>query len=126
MIPITVCEIMKLVIDKGEEEVDVAKSNMVIMVSGLFTKLQFAYAHFPCATVCGYHMYDIFWEAVECLERRELIVGSCMYILCFTYLTAKSFNTETKDTILYRIISSEDFLFQWSLLSASVDEITGH
>ena len=37
-------------------------------------------------------------------------------------LTAKSFN---KDTILYRIISSEDVLLQWSLLSASVDENTG-
>ena len=33
VIPITVCEIMKKIIDKGEEEVDVANSNMVIMVS---------------------------------------------------------------------------------------------
>ena len=44
---------------------------------GLFTKLQFAYAQFPCSSVCGYHMYDIFWEAVERLERCEFRVLAC-------------------------------------------------
>ena len=36
----------------------------------------------------------------------------------FKLLSAKSFNTETIDTILYRIISSQDVHFQRSLLSA--------
>ncbi len=62
---------------EGDEKEEVAKSMMVIMVRGLFTKLQFAYAQFPCASVCGYHMYDIFWEAVERLERCGLRVLAC-------------------------------------------------
>ena len=50
---------------------------MVIMVRGLVTKLQFAYAQFPCASVCGYHLYDIFWEAVQRLERCGFRVIAC-------------------------------------------------
>ena len=98
VIPITVCENIKKVIDKGEEEVDVAKSIMVIMVRGLFTKLQFAYVHFPCATVCGYHMYDIFWEAVECLERCELIVVACT---CDGQSVNRSFKLHGTDKLTY-------------------------
>ncbi len=56
---------------------ELAKSMMVIMVRGLFTKLQFAYAQFPCASVCGYHLYDIFWEAVQRLERCGFKVMAC-------------------------------------------------
>lgn len=64
-------------LEKEEEKEEVAKSMMVIMVRGLFCKLQFAYAQFPCASVCGYHMYDIFWEAVERLERCGFRVIAC-------------------------------------------------
>ncbi len=53
-------EFEKTVEENNEEKEAVAKSMMVIMVRGLFTKLQFAYAQFPCASVCGYHLYDIF------------------------------------------------------------------
>ena len=50
-------------LNEGKEKEKLAKSMMVIMVWGLFTKLQFAYAQFSCASVCGYHLCDIFWEA---------------------------------------------------------------
>ncbi len=46
-----------------------ANSLLVIMVRGLFSSLQFPYAQFPCAKLSGELMYDIFWEAVERLER---------------------------------------------------------
>ena len=61
--------------DEGKEEI--AKSMMVIMVRGLFSKLKFPYAQFPCSSICGYHLYDIFWEAVERLERCGLRVVAC-------------------------------------------------
>lgn len=39
--------------------------------------------------------------------------------------SAKKLNMDTKDTILDDIYTNEDILFQWSLLSASVDENVG-
>lgn len=70
-------EFEKTVEENNEEKEEVAKSMMVIMVRGLFTKLQFAYAQFPCGSVCGYHLYDIFWEAVQRLERCGFRVIAC-------------------------------------------------
>ena len=45
-----------------------AKLMLVIMVRGLFTKLQFPYAQFPCANLSGDQLYDPFWEAVRRVE----------------------------------------------------------
>ena len=55
----------------GEEHATepLAKSMLTIMVRGLFTKLQFPYAQFPCKTISGDLMYDHFWEAVCHVER---------------------------------------------------------
>ena len=55
----------------GEEHVTepLAKSMLTTMVRGLFTKLQFPYAQFPCKTISGDLMYDPFWEAVCRVER---------------------------------------------------------
>ena len=61
--------------DEGKEEI--AKSMMVVMVRGLFSKLQFPYAQFPCSSICGYHLYDIFGEAVKRLERCGFRVVAC-------------------------------------------------
>ena len=47
----------------------VAKTMVVFMVRGLFSKLQFPYAQFPCHTLAGSQMYDPFWEAVGRLEN---------------------------------------------------------
>ena len=59
------------------EEESLAKSMLVLMVRGLFSKLQFAYATFPCASLSGCQLYPIFWEAVERLERCGFRVLGC-------------------------------------------------
>ena len=69
-------EYEKTVVNEGKEKEELAKSMMVIIVRGRFTQLQFAYAQFPCASVCGYYLY-IFWKAVQHLERCELKVLAC-------------------------------------------------
>jgi hypothetical protein len=66
----------KAVMD-GEAKEEVANSMLVVMVRGLFSKLRFPYAQFPCSSICGHHLYDIFWEAVERLERIGLKVVAC-------------------------------------------------
>lgn len=52
-----------------------AKTIMVFMVWGLFSKLQFAYAQFPCNQVRGDKLYDPFWEAVCRIEMCGLKVN---------------------------------------------------
>ena len=51
-----------------------AKTVMVLMVQGIFTKLQFAYAQFPVAKLTGDLLFDPFWEAISRLERLGLKV----------------------------------------------------
>ena len=53
-----------------------AKSMMVFMVRGLFSKLQFPYAQFPCANLSGDLLYEPFWEAVRRMETCGLKVSS--------------------------------------------------
>lgn len=55
-----------------------AKIVMVFMVRGLFNKLQFAYAQFPCSQVRGDKLYDPFWEAVCRIEKCGLKVSSLL------------------------------------------------
>ena len=49
-------------------EPQLAKSMMVFMVCGLFTRLQFPYAQFPCANLSGDQLYEPFWEAIRRIE----------------------------------------------------------
>ena len=63
--------------DGADEQEPLANSILVIMVRGLFSKLQFPYAQFPCTSLHGYELYDIFWEAVERLERCGFNVLAC-------------------------------------------------
>lgn len=56
-----------------------AKTIMVFMVRGLFSKLQFAYAQFPFSTVRGDKLYDPFWEAVCRVEMCGLKVSQYNY-----------------------------------------------
>ena len=49
-----------------ENSPKLAKTMMVFMVRGLFSKLQFPYAQFPCADLSGEMLYEPFWEAVVC------------------------------------------------------------
>ena len=61
--------------EEPDSDVDeIAKTMMVFMVRGLFTRLRFPYAQFPCRSVTGELLYDPFWEAVLRLERMELKV----------------------------------------------------
>ena len=46
-----------------------ARTMMTFMVRGLFSRLEFPYAHFPCQNITGDLLYDPFWEAVYRLER---------------------------------------------------------
>ena len=69
-----------------------AKTVMVFMVRGLFSKLQFAYAQFPCSQVRGDKLYDPFWEAVCRLENCGLKVcglihtfASKVFHICILY-----------------------------------------
>ena len=51
-----------------------AKTMVVFMIRGLFTKLQFPYAQFPCCALKGDQLYDPFWEAVGRVENCGLKV----------------------------------------------------
>ena len=51
-----------------------AKTMLVIMVRGLFTKLQYLYAQFSSVKLSGDQIFDPFWEAVYQIERCTLKV----------------------------------------------------
>ena len=56
--------------EEASEDVDeVAKTMMVFMVRGLFTRLRFPYAQFACQSVSGELLFHPFWQAVYRLER---------------------------------------------------------
>ena len=44
-----------------QEPPSLAKSVLVFMVRGLFTKLQFAYPQFPCSSLAGEKLFKPFW-----------------------------------------------------------------
>ena len=46
-----------------QEPPSLAKSVLVFMVRGLFTKLQFAYAQFPCSSLAAEKLFKPFWDA---------------------------------------------------------------
>ncbi len=54
---------------------NLAKTMAVLMVRGLFSKLQFAYAQLPSADLSGDQLYDPFWEAVGRIEKCGLKVS---------------------------------------------------
>ena len=51
-----------------------AKTMLVFMVRGMFSKLQFAYVQFPAVDLTGDLMYEPFWEAVGRIENCGLKV----------------------------------------------------
>lgn len=50
-----------LITQESVPHATLANSMTVFMVRGLFSKLQFAYAYFPCANVSGDLLYNPFW-----------------------------------------------------------------
>ena len=61
-------------VDVEDDQEELAKTMMVFMVRGIFTRLRFPYAQFPCASVTGDLLYQPFWEAIGRLERMEFKV----------------------------------------------------
>ena len=64
----------------GEEDVSmpVANSMLVLMVRGLFSRLEYPYAQFPCNSLAADDMFDPFWKAVSRLECLGLkVMGLC-------------------------------------------------
>ena len=51
-----------------------AKTMLVLMVRGLFSKLKFPYVQFSCATLSGDLLMDPVWEAISRLEQQGLRV----------------------------------------------------
>lgn len=58
-------------LDENTEEriAPLAKTLFVFMVRGLFSSFEFPYAQFLCTNLTGHLIFDVFWEAVERLER---------------------------------------------------------
>ena len=54
---------------QAQSEKPLANSMLVLMVRGLFSKLEFPYVQFPCIELSGEQIYDPLWEAVCRLER---------------------------------------------------------
>ena len=67
--------------EDGPTQPQLAKTVLVFMVRGIFSKLQFPYVQFSCTDLSGVHMYDPFWEAVQRLENMELKVHVCLFSL---------------------------------------------
>ena len=61
-----------------------AKTVMVFMVRGLFNKLQFPYAQFPCTKLQGDLLFEPFWEVVRRIEMCGLKV-TLIIIIQFRY-----------------------------------------
>ena len=63
---------------EGEQndESRIAKTMMVFMVRGLFTRLRFPYAQLPCSSLTGDLLFHPFWQAVSRLERMEFKVNT--------------------------------------------------
>lgn len=64
-----------------------AKSMLVLMVHGLFSKIAFLYAQFACASMTGDLLMDPVWEAISRLEQQGIrvlaqIIVSPAPILC--------------------------------------------
>ena len=85
-----------------QEPLSLAKSVLVFMVRGLFTKLQYAYAQFPCSSLVGEKLFKPFWDAVCRLEMCGLKVSAhththihnnCTLSLCYcSHLTFTHFH----------------------------------
>ena len=56
-------------IEEDHSDEVLADSMLVLKVRGLFSQLKFPYAQFPCTTLSGHQMFEVFWDAVCQLER---------------------------------------------------------
>lgn len=54
--------------EKGKPSQCVATNMLVFMVRGLFSKLEFAYAQFPCSSLSADLIFPLVWDCVKRLE----------------------------------------------------------
>lgn len=59
----------KRVLSGEDQSASLATSMLFIMVKGILSSLEFAYAQFPCSKLTGSLLFDPFWEGVYRLER---------------------------------------------------------
>ena len=60
--------------EKGEPEESIAKNIVMFMVRGLFSKLEYPYAQFPCASLSADLIFPLVWKCVKRLESLKLYV----------------------------------------------------
>lgn len=53
---------------KDDPQPSVARNMLVFMVRGLFLKIEFPYAQFPCSSLSGDMIYPLVWECISRLE----------------------------------------------------------
>lgn len=93
-------------IEEGSSET-VANSMLVLLVKGLFSKLKFPYAQFPCTTLSGYQMYEPFWDAVCRLERCgfNVLALTCDGLAANRRLFKLHYPSPCHDTLLHKVIN---------------------
>ena len=67
--------------EASDDTDEVAKTMMVFMIRGLFSRLRFPYAQFSCRSVCGELLFNPFWQVVFRLERMTFKVHYYVYII---------------------------------------------
>ena len=61
-------QLMELEHSETGSQPSLATNMLVFMVRGLFLKLEYPYAQFPCASLSGEHLFPIVWGCIERLE----------------------------------------------------------
>ena len=68
----------KNALGETQHEQQLASSMLVLMVRGIFQKLNYPYAQFACNNLSGELMFDPVWEAISRLERMGFRVLGIM------------------------------------------------
>ena len=79
-----------------------ANSVLMLMVRGVFIRLCFPYAQFPCKNISGEVLYPIIWEAIQRLERCGFKV---LAIICDGASSNRRFihmHAQEKNSLVYK------------------------
>ena len=88
---------------QGQSLQSLSKSMLVVMIRALFSSFQFPYAQFPCSSLTGDQLFNVFWEAVDRLERynvpHTLHTSQHHFLLCDAEWTLKSLELHVMGTL---------------------------
>ena len=60
--------------EKGEPEESIAKNIVMFMVRGLFSKLEYPYAQFPCASLSADLIFPLVWKCVNiAMDSNDMV-----------------------------------------------------